>query len=98
MQPFNFQTDLRSQRKSKEPGSSAIIKPEFKAREMPNYKFFEPKKDGFQPTKFKEFDLSAECPAYRARLEKENSTKMEEKQFKALKVPNYEKASAQTKQ
>jgi hypothetical protein len=55
--PFNFKTDIRGQRKSKEPTS---VKIEFKAREMPYYKFFEPKRDSHQPTKFVEFDLSTD--------------------------------------
>lgn len=56
--PFNLQTEARSANKPKE--QACVIKENFKAREMPTYKFFEPKHEAHQPTKFVEFGLSTE--------------------------------------
>lgn len=54
--PFNLKTDERSKSKKKVEEEEAIT---FKAREMPNYKFFEPKKEpkDAEPVPFQEFNL-----------------------------------------
>lgn len=54
--PFNLKTDERSKTKKKAEEAESV---NFKAREMPNYKFFEPKKESKDGEKqqFQEFNL-----------------------------------------
>lgn len=47
--PFQLKTDIRGARKSIGPQVKVET---FKAREMPNYKFFEPKPQPHEPIKF----------------------------------------------
>lgn len=51
---------------------------------MPTYKFFEPKHEHHEPTKFAEFELSASQP------KKRSIVKEERQEFKATKMPDFE--------
>jgi hypothetical protein len=62
----------------------------FKAREKPNYKFFEPVHEVREPIQFKEFDLSTEERG-RKKFRESEAPKTEPKLFKALSVPDYDK-------
>ena len=49
--PFNLKTDQRGQEKQKEPSNHQLAEAAFKAKAMPNYKFFEVKHENSQDKK-----------------------------------------------
>lgn len=57
--PFNFKVDERLKNRDKSTDClKDLSKSSFKAKQMPNYKFFEPTKDcSKSPIKFRAFDL-----------------------------------------
>ena len=58
--PFNLKTDQRGQEKQKDQSNHQLAEATFKAKAMPNYKFFEVKHENSQNKKqieFAEFDL-----------------------------------------
>ena len=49
--PFNLKTDLLGQEKQKQQNNDQLVEATFKAKAMPNYKFFEVKQQSSQDKK-----------------------------------------------
>jgi len=94
--PFNFKTDERLKKRDLSTDCDKdLSKSNFKAKQMPNYNFFELKNDGKKSqTKFREFNIETSRRA--KRTHSAHSDHQEEKGFKAQPMPDFSKVETET--